>query len=472
MKSKFLFCSFVLLGAALVPAEAVAYIGPGAGFAVIGSALAFLAAFLVAFFLIIFWPFRMLWKKLTGKKISKNAKARRVIVVGLDGFDPKLTSKYMREGRLPNFTKLREKGCYKVLETTCPPISPVAWSTFQTGVNPGSHNIYDFLTRDEKTYLPVLSSSSISPVRKKLRFGKWQIPFGKSDLRLLRKSKPFWKVLGDNGIFCSVLRVPITFPPEKFNGNILAAMCTPDLKGTQGTFTFYTSDPRAANEKTSGNLIKVDVLNGKVQSYVEGPDDPTLKEQTPLKVAFSVTSKGSNDEYTLEIQKNFVGLKKNEFTDWIELRFKTRLGFSISGICRFCLREVYPYFKLYVSPINIDPDSPALPLSQPSYYSKYLAKLNGSFGTLGLAEDTWALNEQALDDNTFLKQVWLTHAEREKMFFDALEKTRSDIVPGVFFSSRKITNSVPGMVDIAPTILSLFDIRIPKYMEGKPLSVE
>jgi hypothetical protein len=391
LKIRFLYYCFFLLAAALIPADAAAYIGPGAGFAVIGSALAFLAAFLVAFLLLIFWPFRTLWKKLTGKKIAKNAKARRVIVVGLDGLDPRLTAKYMREGRLPNFTKLKEEGCYKALRTTCPSISPVAWSTFQTGVNPGSHNIYDFLTRDKKTYLPVLSSSSMSPIGKRLRFGKWQIPMSKPEIKLLRKSKPFWKVLGDNGVFCNVLRVPITFPPEKFNGNILAAMCTPDLKGTQGTFTLYTSAPRAVNETTGGNTKKVDVLNGKVHSYLEGPDDPTLKEQIPLKVSFFVKSNSSNHECILEIGGKSLLLRKNEFTDWIELRFKTKLGFSIRGICRFCLREVYPHFKLYVSPINIDPDSPALPVSQPSYYSKYLAKLNGSFGTLGLAEDTWEI---------------------------------------------------------------------------------
>jgi predicted AlkP superfamily phosphohydrolase/phosphomutase len=438
LKNKLLYWSFILLGIAFLPADAMAYIGPGAGFAVIGSALAFLAAFLVAFLLIIFWPFRMVWKKVTGKKISKNAKARRVIVVGLDGLDPRLTSKYMREGRLPNFTKLRKQGCYKALKTTCPSISPVAWSTFQTGVNPGSHNIYDFLTRDKKTYLPVLSSSSISPVRKTIRLGRWQIPVGKPEIKLLRKSKPFWKVLGDNGVFCNVLRVPITFPPEKFNGNILSAMCTPDLKGTQGTFTLYTSDPRAANETTGGNQIRVDVLDGTVQSYVEGPDDPTMKEPTPLKVPFSVIFNGSNDECILKIGGKSLSVKKNEFTDWIDLRFKTRLGFSIRGICRFCLRQIYPHFELYVSPINISPDSPALPVSQPSYYSKYLAKLNGSFGTLGLAEDTWALNEQALDDNTFLKQAWLTHAERERMFFDALEKTREGVCVCVFDASDRI----------------------------------
>jgi len=47
----------------------------------------------------------------------------------------------------------------------------------------------------------------------------------------------------------------------------------------------------------------------------------------------------------------------------------------------------------------------------------------------------------------------------------------ADIVPGVLFSNRKIANSVPRMVDIAPTILDLFDVEIPKYMEGKPLKI-
>src|SRR5262249_738611 len=124
---------------------------------------------------------------------------------------------------------LQKQGCFKSLGSTLPPISPVAWSSFQTGVNPGKHNIFDFLFPDPRTYEPRLSSVEIRPPRRVLRLGKYRVPLGGADVRLLRKSQPFWKILGDHGVFNCVLRVPITFPPEKLRGVQLSAMCVPDL---------------------------------------------------------------------------------------------------------------------------------------------------------------------------------------------------------------------------------------------------
>ena len=117
----------------------------------------------------------------------------------------------------------------------------MAWSTFQTGANPGKHNIYDFLARDGGTYLPFLSSAQINGPKRRLRLGKYSIPLGKPQIKLLRRSKPFWHWLSEAGVFCSILRVPVTFPPEKFSGVLLSGMCVPDLKGSQGTFCFCTT---------------------------------------------------------------------------------------------------------------------------------------------------------------------------------------------------------------------------------------
>src|SRR6266487_1414355 len=74
----------------------------------------------------------------------------------------------------------------------------------------------------------------------------------KPELRLLRKSKPTWTILGEHEIWSTVLRVPITFPPEKFHGAQLSAMCTPDLLGSQGTFFLYTTRPAETKFKEGG----------------------------------------------------------------------------------------------------------------------------------------------------------------------------------------------------------------------------
>ncbi|NIV50153.1 MAG: nucleotide pyrophosphatase, partial [Gammaproteobacteria bacterium] len=89
------------------------------------------------------------------------------------------------------------------------------------------------------------------------KVGKYLLPVGRPSIDLGRKSQPFWKILGEHGIFSTVIRVPITFPPEKFHGAMLSAMCVPDLKGSQGTFSYYSSEPGEADPYTGGVRIQV-----------------------------------------------------------------------------------------------------------------------------------------------------------------------------------------------------------------------
>ena len=66
-------------------------------------------------------------------------------------------------------------------------------------------------------------------------------PISVRTVELRRKSEPFWKILGRHGVSSTILRVPITFPPEDFKGRMLSAMSTPDLRGTQGTFSWFST---------------------------------------------------------------------------------------------------------------------------------------------------------------------------------------------------------------------------------------
>ena len=88
------------------------------------------------------------------RKALARASARRVVVLGLDGLDPTLAERWMAEGHLPNLAALAKSGTFTRLGTTYPAISPVAWSSFMTGVDPARHNIFDFLDRDVRTYKP------------------------------------------------------------------------------------------------------------------------------------------------------------------------------------------------------------------------------------------------------------------------------------------------------------------------------
>ena len=180
--------SLVLLALALVAigaSPAQAYIGPGAGIAVVGSLFTLIGAFFVAMFAILAWPVRVVWRGLSGGDPFKKARVRRVVILGLDGLDPGLVTRFMAEGRLPHFAKLAEEGVFRPLATTHPSISPVAWSSFSTGVDPSRHSIYDFLTRDPCTYSPMLSSTEIRQATKVLNIGRYMVPLKTPKPRLL-----------------------------------------------------------------------------------------------------------------------------------------------------------------------------------------------------------------------------------------------------------------------------------------------
>src|SRR5262245_12130422 len=240
-----------LLASLLLAPPADAYIGPGAGFAFVGSFFMLLWALVLGAFTLASYPLRLFWRALRRRSLPASA-PRRVLVIGFDGMDPALTERWMAEGKLPSLAALAHEGAFRRLQTTHPPLSPVAWSSFMTGVHPARHGIFDFLARDARSYLPFLSSSAIEPAKRSLAIGKFQVPLGRPRLRLFRKAPAFWKILGDHGVFCSIVRVPATFPAERFHGVCLSGMSVPDLRGTQGSFTYFTE--RSEHAETTGGL--------------------------------------------------------------------------------------------------------------------------------------------------------------------------------------------------------------------------
>lgn len=433
MRRSALALSALFLVALASPAEA--YIGPGAGFAIASSALVIVVTILLAVVSLLILPFRMLWRAIRAPKTDKPL-IRRLIVVGLDGQDPRLTDRFLEEGKLPNFQKLMDQGCYKRLQTTYPSISPVAWSSFSTGTHPAKHNIYDFLDRDRRTYLPLLSSTKIGEVEKFLKIGKYRFPLHKPELRLLRKSVPFWKILGQHHIWSSVLRVPITFPPDRFYGAQLAAMCVPDLLGTQGTFLLYTTREASGEFKEGGLRFELEPGVNEWTTTIDGPENIYVEDGVPFQVPMKISV--ADDKTRLDLDGDVHELKTGTLSEWITLTFKASPRKKVTGLCRMQVLETGEHFSLYITPINIDPASPAMPISHPDYYATYLQKKNGAYATLGLAEDTWALNEKVIDDGTFLEMTYDIDREREEQFFAALKRLRKGSLVCVFDTTDRI----------------------------------
>ena len=414
-----------------------AYIGPGAGFAFLGSFLSLAISFLLTALALLLWPFRAARAALRRRLSRRRQKIGRIIFLGLDGLDPRLTERYMAEGKLPNFSRLAAQGSFHRLRTTFPALSPVAWSTFATGVSPAKHNIFDFLNRSLKTYIPELASSKVRPAVKVLQLGRLRLPLSRPTVEMRRKSESFWKILGKHSIGCTILRVPITFPPEEFEGRLLSAMCTPDLRGTQGSFTLFST--RSERGETEGGARCILRRSGDaLEGSLEGPENELLEGAGTLAVPFRLVLNPDGNSATLKIAGETYVLKPGEYTPWLRLAFDALPGVRIHGIARFLLTETTPEVSLYCTPIQIDPEAPALPISHPAYYSAYLAKLLGSFATVGMAEDTWALNEGAIDEAEFLTQAYSIMAEREAMFDHALAHTKRGVVACVFDTSDRV----------------------------------
>jgi len=430
----------LVLGMLATPAVADAYIGPGAGFAVLGSFAVLLVTMVLASFSLLLWPFRTLWRAVRHRSKTKPL-VKRLIFVGFDGQDAQITERMMAEGKLPNLSKLANRGSYHRLRTTFPSITPVAWSSFSTGTNPGKHNIFDFLDRDPRTYLPRLSSAHIGSVDRLLKIGKYRIPLKKPDIRLLRKSKPWWTILGEHNIWSTVIRVPITFPPDTFYGAQLGAMCIPDLLGTQGTFLLFTTRPETTAFKEGGLRFELSSNgNGRYEGTLKGPENPFIEGNPPMELPLIIDVDRTAASAQVAVDGTTTELTPGELSDWVQLRFPAIAGMKVNGICRMMVTEMDEHMSLYVSPINIEPEKPAMPISHPSYYSSYLGKKLGPYATLGLAEDTWALNEKVTDDHTFWTQTSDIDAEREVMFHAALDRLRKGALVTVFDAADRVNH--------------------------------
>jgi len=416
--------------------------------------------FFLAIGIVMIWPLKAAVRVFTRRPKGK-AKAKRVVVLGFDGFDPGLAREYMAKGRLPNLKRLADEGVFRDLDTACPSISPVAWSTYATGVDASRHNIYDFLTRDPCNYMPMLSSSETGTLPRSLNLGFAKVPLGnKAFFRMLQKSQPFWKLLGAANVWSSIIRVPITFPPQKFkNGTLLAGMCVPDLQGTQGSFSFYSTRPRPAGQHIGGQQYQVRRSGNVIESKLTGPPGG---DGHPMKCPFKVELDDAARKARITIGDATVTVGPQEYTPWMVVPFG-----SISGIARLYLQTWDgDDVGIYCTPININPEAPVMPLSHPFVYAIYLAKMNGLYATLGLAEDTWALNEGVIDEDAFLKQAWLLYEERKQQLWDVLAKTKKGFVTVVFDTSDRISHMFYRFTDPKhPALASQSEEKRAKYRD-------
>ena len=338
---------------------------------------------------------------------------KKVIVIGLDGLEPSIVESMLERAELPNLAKIRACGTYTRLKTTYPAQTPVAWSSFATGTNPGGHGIFDFISRDPETYLPDVALT---------RFERPKNIFSQPQVVNRRDGMPLWQVLSEAGVPSTVLRCPCTFPPESLNGKMLAGVGVPDLRGSQSKGTFYTQD-KTATAQENEQLVILD-SGMELTTRVIGPRN--TKQAPPADSSCEIRLRVDTAAGKLVIQTGGVPtqveIPERSWSEWVRFEFKLSMLQSVSGIVRFYVRQVKPPLEFYASAVNFDPAAPMFPVSSPADYAKEMSEQIGLFSTLGMAEDHNGLNNGRLDESAYLQHCELVLAERERLMRFELDR--------------------------------------------------
>jgi predicted AlkP superfamily phosphohydrolase/phosphomutase len=400
--------------------------------------------------------------------------SQKLVILGFDGMDPDLVQRYIAEKKLPNMARLVQTGGLYPLETTHSPESPTAWASFATGVNAGKHNIYDFLVRDTNTYLPDLGMVRREPAKFLL---DW-VPIQKPKVVSIRGGTSFWVTAGGAGVRSTVLTVPVTFPPEDVpNGELLAGLPLPDIRGTMGTFYYFATDLSRYEEGNTefGGILKRLVFDGPVaKTELVGPPNPIVRQQLQalrakapapsdadrariaeleaqedVRIPFEIhwNRDGDARSATIDIAGRSIHLKPGEWSKWIDLDFRVNLFIRLHGMAQMYLMDAGKELQLYISPVNWKPDAPPLPMSSPASLSGDLFERIGPYRTLGWAEATWPLNEGRMDEGTFMEDLYRAFDDRAQVILNRIDSRNWDLLVGVIESTDRVQHMMWRLTD-------------------------
>jgi predicted AlkP superfamily phosphohydrolase/phosphomutase len=396
---------------------------------------------------------------------------QKLVILGFDGMDPDLAKRWMDEGRLPNMKKLADQGGFYRLETTHSPESPTAWASFATGVNAGKHNIYDFLVRDVATYLPDLGMVQREPPRFVLNY----IPVSRPKITSTRGGTSFWVTAGRAGVRSSLLTVPVTFPPEDVpNGELLSGLPLPDIRGTMGTFYYYATDLsryEEGNTEFGGILTRLVFENDMAESELVGPPNPVVRQQqreirargepsdadrdrlaeleavADVRVPFTVRWARGSRRARIAIQGTTFELAEREWSGWFPLEFRVNFLVRVHGKAQVYLVGADQDLQLYISPVNWSAVDPPSPMSSPASFSADLHETLGDFRTLGWAEATWPLNEDRIDEQVFMDDLYRAFDDRAKVILNRLTARQWDLLVGVIESTDRVQHMMWRLID-------------------------
>jgi predicted AlkP superfamily phosphohydrolase/phosphomutase len=366
---------------------------------------------------------------MTNSPGSTELKFRKVILLGMDGLDPRILSGLMEKGDLPNFQKLRDRGTYSSMASSNPAQSPVAWASIATGNDPGYHGIFDFLGRRVADYMPELAITRPNPKN----------PFGKREAMFLpvMQGDSFWDHTSDSGVSSTVLKWPMTFQPKQNTARLYAGLGVPDIKGGLGKYAFFTTRSVPRSEEGHEKVIHVTRNNDRINTHISGPNLAKLMSRDSAKVDCTITLSG-DDKIEMNVDGQKLHLAQGVWSDWVSVTFKLGMMKTVTGIVKFYLNQIDPEFELYMTAVQINPKDPAFVITSPDDYIKELAGELGYFYTLGMSEDTKAFEEGRIDEETFISMCDEIIDEQEQMLWHELSRFKEGLLAFAFFSTDRI----------------------------------
>lgn len=402
---------------------------------------------------------------------GSSAFKQKLVILGFDGMDPDLAQQWMKAGKLPNFSKVAAEGGIFSLETAHSPESPTAWASFATGVNAGKHNIYDFLVRDTATYLPDLAMVKREPPRFLFNY----VPISRPTVTSTRGGTSFWVTAGRAGVRSSILTVPVTFPPEEVpNGELLAGLPLPDIRGTMGTFYYFATDLSRYEEGNTefGGILKRLVFDGNVaQAEIIGPPNPIVRQQerelrakqplsadgkaqltaleadADVRLPFTIRWNREARTANVDVQGQTIHLSEREWSRWVDLEFRINMLVRLKGMAQFFLIKAGNDLQLYVSPVNWHPADPPMAMSQPESFASELFDRLGPYRTLGWPEATWPLNEERIDEATFMDDLDKAFNDRAEVILNRVDAKNWDLLVGVIETTDRVQHMMWRLTD-------------------------
>ncbi len=342
----------------------------------------------------------------------------RTVIVGFDSFDPAIFERLLESGNTPNLAKYANDGGYSRLEVCSPPQTEVSWTSIATGVDPGSHGIFDFVHRDPATYIPYVS---ILPTRQSALGEQFLPPY---------TTRTLFEEAAEMGYPATALWWPALFPARpEIPVATIPGLGTPDIRGQLGVGTYLTTEPA---EKKKVKVLKLEPAGkGKFNGSLEGPSTKTKDGIKPLVQPVSVDVLDDRS-VRLTVGKQKLDLKLGVWSPILEVQFPGGFAYTVHAITQVILTEVKQRLSLYFLPLQIHPLHSPWHYATPPSLVKDAWKNTGPFLTLGWPQDTNALEDGCITDEQFLSLCDSIFESRKRIYYRRLDGFKEGVLAGIF----------------------------------------